>query len=435
MQTLSGPERNRQIYLLVFSIMSMLILLGYGTYSLITAVIPFDLQDALSMGAGVLSALSMTVCAALTLPVFIHSVQRLKGKQIRPRAFPPVKGWQVGVLFFAWAASVTIAGIINNLMDFGWLVAMPFFLAGTLLPVILLAWVAVGGLTGNSPRRLWAVFGTSLGGSTFLAMLLEYMVIGVIALVIGAIAYTNPEVKALVEQVRSQIENGLDIQSLVMDLAPYVTNPLVYVAGLVLVAGIGPMIEEAVKPVMLWFLGKNLHSPAEGFALGALCGAGFALVEGMLAASGALETLGIGLALRSAGTLLHITTSGLVGWGIASARLEKRYGRLLGAYLLAWSLHGLWNGATITTVYGGLRLALLGLDTATFDPVGMIAILLGLGGIGLLLVAMLVLLPILNWRLRLSLPAAPVPATGDDIIAPLASQPERTLNGVDSQSS
>lgn len=435
MQTLSGPERTRQLYLLVFSILAMLVLLGYGTYNLIVSVIPYDPEDLLSLGAGVLGALSMLACAGLVLPILIHSVQRLKGKEIHPRTIPPIKVWQAILVFVVWVASVLITGGLTALTDFGWLIAIPFFLTGALLPVILLAWVAVGGLIGNSPRRLWAVFGTSLGGSTFLAMLLEYLVIGAIALIVGAVAYANPEVKALIEQVRSQLKSGQDIESMLMNLAPYLTNPLLYVMLLALGAGIGPMIEEAVKPIALWFLGKNLHSPAEGFALGAVCGAGFALVEGMLAASGAVETLGFGLAARFTSTLLHISASGLVGWGIASARLEKRYWRLLGAYLLACTLHGLWNGSIITTVYGSLRLALIGTAAVTIDAPGIIALLIGIGMLGLTFLTMLVLLPIINWRLRLGLPAASSSPAGDDIIAPLATQPERTTNGVDSQSS
>jgi hypothetical protein len=188
------------------------------------------------------------------------------------------------------------------------------------------------------------------------------------------------------------------------------------------------MIEEAVKPLALWFLGKDLRSPAEGFALGALCGAGFALVEGVLAASGAIEMLGIGLAARFTSTLMHITASGLVGWGIASIRLEKRYWRGLGAYLLACTLHGLWNGSVITVVYGSLRVSLS--PTGNVDVISGVTVVVGLGLLAMTFFAILVLLPVLNWSLRRGLPA-PV----NDIIAPLASQPERTSNGVDSQSS
>ncbi|HNC09473.1 MAG TPA: PrsW family glutamic-type intramembrane protease, partial [Anaerolineales bacterium] len=51
---------------------------------------------------------------------------------------------------------------------------------------------------------------------------------------------------------------------------------------------------------------------------------------------------------------LHMTSSGLVGWGIASAFKEKRWGRLAGAYLSAVLIHGVWNacaaGAGISAI-------------------------------------------------------------------------------------
>ncbi len=42
--------------------------------------------------------------------------------------------------------------------------------------------------------------------------------------------------------------------------------------------------------------------------------------------------------------------SGLVGWGIAYARLEKRYLRFLGMIILGMLLHAAWNaGAVFST--------------------------------------------------------------------------------------
>jgi hypothetical protein len=61
-----------------------------------------------------------------------------------------------------------------------------------------------------------------------------------------------------------------------------------------------------------------------------------------------------------------------------------------------------------------------------YDPVGILAMLAGVTLLGLVFVLIAVGLPILNRRMQ--------PAQSD-IIAPLASQPERTSNGLDSQSS
>ncbi len=162
-------------------------------------------------------------------------------------------------------------------------------------------------------------------------------------------------------------------------------------------AVLAPIIEETLKPAAVWLLGKRLHSPAEGFALGALCGAGFALLEGTIAAGGNPQMLGIGIAARATSSLMHITASGLLGWGIASARLEKRYGRLAGIYFLSVSIHGLWNGSVVLAVFGGLRLSIPG---ASADLPGILLVLAGIGILGSMLVTIMILLPVINHRLR-----------------------------------
>jgi hypothetical protein len=188
------------------------------------------------------------------------------------------------------------------------------------------------------------------------------------------------------------------------------------------------LIEEAVKPAVIWFLGKRLRSPAEGFVLGVMCGAGFAMLEGLMAASGATQMWGFGLAGRAAASLMHITSSGLLGWAIASAQLEKRYGRLALTYLLSVSIHGLWNGSAIMAVYGSLRVMVQNMQ---IDFLGGFFALGGLGMLFLELVLLLTALPLINRRLRG--PAAPVPEpVQSDIIAPLATSNPRETNGLDS---
>jgi hypothetical protein len=251
--------------------------------------------------------------------------------------------------------------------------------------------------------------------------------------VIGILSATNPELQTIIEQIKTQVVNANagDMQTLLTALAPYLTNPLVILSILIFAAVLAPLIEEVVKPAIIWFLGKRLVSPAEGFVLGALCGAGFATMEGLLAASGATQMWGFGLAGRALASLMHITSSGVVGWGIASAQLEKRYGRLALAYLLAISIHGVWNGSAVLVVYGALRTMNLNMQV---DFPGVLFILGGLGMLLLELVLMLIALPFINRRLRRSAAPVPVPEQSD-IIAPLAISDSRDTNGLDSKSS
>ena len=119
--------------------------------------------------------------------------------------------------------------------------------------------------------------------------------------------------------------------------------------------------------------------------------------------------LGFSLAGRATSSLMHITASGLMGWAIASALLEKRYGRLAWTYLLSMAIHGLWNGSVLLAVYGGLRLSI---QTTSTDLLDGLSIVVGVGLLGAILVSILVILPIINRRLRR------VPLVQSDIIAP-----------------
>ncbi len=404
MQPNPNFNRRRDILLLILSSIGILGLLIRSATLAVTGILTFDPGYGSSLAASVLGALGMLFCAGLLLPVLVYSIKRLKGQEILPATIRPVKFWQVAVLVAAWVLVVIIGAVLASLFAYGWAVAAPLFLLGISLPILSLAWIGAGGLPGGSRRRLWSVYGFGMVGGTVAAMLLEYLVIGMAAVVIGVLAVANPELRNVIDQIKTQVANANagDIQALLTVLAPYLTNPLVILSILVFAAVLAPLIEEAVKPAVIWFLGKRLRFPAEGFVLGALCGAGFAMMEGLMAASGATQMWGFGLAGRAAASLMHITSSGLLGWAIASAQLEKRYGRLALTYLLSVSIHGLWNGSAIMAVYGALRVMTQNMQ---IDFLGALFVLGGLGMLLLELVLLLTALPLINRRLRRS--AAP----------------------------
>ncbi len=423
-------NRRRDILLLIFSSISILGLLIRGAILVVTGTKYLANRDATSLAASMLGALAMLFCAVLILPVLVYTLKHLKGQEILPAIIQPVKFWQGTVLAVVWVSAVVIGAVLVSLFAYGWVVAAPLFLLGVSLPVIILAWIGAGGLPVGSRRRLWSVFAMSMVGSTVAALLLEYLMVGIAVVVIGVLAAANPELLATIDQIKTQVANANagDMQTLLTVLAPYITNPLVIVTIMTFAAVLAPLIEESLKPAAIWFLGKHLRSPAEGFALGALCGAGFAMMEGLLAASGTTQMWGFGLAGRAAASLMHITSSGLLGWAIASARLEKRYGRLALAFLLSVSIHGLWNGSAIMAVYGALRTMV---QNTQIDLPGMLFMLGGIGTLFLELALMLTALPLVNRHLRRS--AVPVSApVQSDIIAPLTSSNPREPDGLDS---
>jgi hypothetical protein len=424
-QPIPAPARRREALLLLASLLGILGLLGRAIFMIVTGLDAASGAGGDSAG-GVLDALGMLACAGMLAPTFVHSLRRLRGGEIRPARVPPARFWPLAALAAIWvgsvaAGSVLSASVLSEEPGFAWIAVAPFFLAGVSLPIAGLSWIAAGGQPAGSARRLWAAFGLSMAGSTLLALVAEYAVLGAAALVFIAAAAANPDWLTLAQQLRDQLSGAAGMEAVLNVLAPYLTNPLALLAVLAFAAGIGPLIEEAVKPAAVWLLGRRLRSPAEGFALGALCGAGFSMLEGMAAASGATEMLGFGLIGRAASSLMHITASALVGWGIASARLGRRPWRLAGAYLLGVGIHSLWNGSAVLAVFGALRFMLAG---AGPDLLGGLAMLVGLATLGLLLAVMLVLLPLISARLRSASRGpgqagpAQAAAAGDDIIAP-----------------
>jgi hypothetical protein len=389
-------RRTRDTLLLLFALLSLLVLVGRSIYVVVTGYMVAASNAEFS--ASTYGALSTFFIAALLLPMIILTVRHLKGQAIRSAAILPVKVWQIIVILAGWIISIIAASLLSGWQDFGWAIAIPFFLLGMTLPIIGLLWIAVGGIETGSWRRLWGTLGLSMTLSTLLALVMELITVVIAVGLVIFVAVLDPSLRLAFEQLVNQVQDTTNIEALLPLLTPYLDNPVLLISVLLFASVFAPLIEELMKPLAVWLVGKRLRSPAEGFALGAICGAGFTLWEGLLAASGAPTMLGFTMAGRATSSLMHITVSGLMGWGIASAILQKRYGRLAGIYALAVAIHGLWNGAVLLTVYGSLKLTLQGVQQ--LDMVAGALTAIGLGILGLMLISILVLLPIINYRLR-----------------------------------
>ena len=130
-------------------------------------------------------------------------------------------------------------------------------------------------------------------------------------------------------------------------LAPYISNPLVIATVVGYIALAVPLIEELFKPLAVWIFARKIESPAQGFAMGLLSGAAFALIESLNASGDGTVSWPAIVSIRAGTSLLHMTASGLVGWGIVSAFREKRILRFFAAYFTAVAIHGIWNACAV----------------------------------------------------------------------------------------
>ena len=205
------------------------------------------------------------------------------------------------------------------------------------------------GLVANSPQRKSGLFALGLAFGTSVSFVIEMGVLLVIALVGIFVVAANPTSIETLNRLSEQFSSpNIDIQSLQSLLAPYITSPIAILGILGFFSVLTPLIEEAAKPIGLWFFAKKNLTPMDGFVGGMLSGAGFTVVETMFNAGQSNPESWFVLIISRVGTgALHILASGMVGWGLAMAWSKHKYMNLFFSYLIAVCLHGLWNGVTL----------------------------------------------------------------------------------------
>jgi RsiW-degrading membrane proteinase PrsW (M82 family) len=231
-----------------------------------------------------------------------------------------------------------------------WLLLPGISLLAATLPIVWLVSMGMRGLAGGSRQRQWGLFAGGLAFSPVMIIVLELLALIGMLLAVGVVLALNPELaydlSTLVARLASAppgSDNWLNI------LSPYIVKPAFLAAILAYTSLLIPLIEEAVKPLGLWLLAGRRLTPAEGFVGGLISGAGFALFENLSALSGGGEDWALLASSRISTALLHMLTSGLVGWALAHAWSQGRYLRLGISYTAAVALHGIWNALGIAS--------------------------------------------------------------------------------------
>jgi hypothetical protein len=330
--------------LISFCLAGVLFFLGIGgglatTNSMVDVTTVFML-------AGLLTAVGI-----LNIPSIVLAGRSLSGKQFEPRikissfrlaslALISLPVWLVGG---QWMTRTILAA---------WLLPWINILA-LLIPIWWLVEFGRRQLPSGSPQRSWGLVSISLGIIPLITILAELIVTVLVILVVFLVLKVEPvwmgKFNQLIVQFKQSNIDPQFIEALFKDL---LASPLVIAAIVLNVGLIMPLMEELLKPLGLWALHKRLLTPAEGFSGGLICGAGFALIESatVIAQTGGGADWSQMVVLRIGTSLLHITASGFVGWGLASAWRQKKYGRTMLAILAAAGVHGLWNTLAILIV-------------------------------------------------------------------------------------
>lgn len=348
----------------------------------------------------------------LSLPAVVFSLLEIRGKPIR---------WQPKLKYFYLAsAGLLVWGLLVFLFkpaessSIAWLLLPPLVLAVTLLPLWWYIEIGRRRLSLTSPAQGWGVISFSLMVTVPIILLLELVVLGVALLIAGVYISSQPEFASQLANLQRMLANeNVDPQVLVDMFNGFAQRPGVIFGLLVVAAGVVPLIEELFKPLAVWLLAGDRLTPAQGFYAGMLSGACFSLWENLTALSAAGDGSGTTIVIARVGTgLLHIVTAGLVSWGMTSFWQSRRYlGRMIGVYILAVTMHGLWNASGILTgVAPMLQFPLEAAPLTQAVETGgvVVLVLLVFVQLGLLLVA--------NARLRSKSIVVEAPAVQDSIL-------------------
>jgi uncharacterized membrane protein YidH (DUF202 family) len=386
----------RSILLLIFNLVGAFfalsvaaILLGMFILNDRTLSVPATLTN-------ILGATTLTAIGLLLLPAGVLSWQRLNGRKFETFRLPSLPAWSWAAIPLLWLLVMVLATLLYEAPFAVWYIPIFHFLA-VAIPIYLLVRIGIHTTPLGSSQRAWAVFGSGYSLSLLLAITLEVLLAFLTVVVLGIYIGFNPGMLADMQRLANRIEAARDIEILLPILAPFIKSPLALLAALGYLSFFVPIVEEIAKSIGVWLVADRLRSPMQGFALGFLSGAGFALAESLSATLTPDSTWAITFMTRAASSCMHMLATGLTGMGIATFRLEKSVLKLVGLTSLAVLLHAAWNAGAILTVAGGLRVALA---APQVDIPGSLLALIGAGLMLVLGAGMAVALVLVNLRLR-----------------------------------
>lgn len=367
------------------------------------------------------TASALILAGAILLIAGYYSIQRLRGREIPPANVQPLKLWQGIVLFIVWVGSAGLAEVLFKDDLLRWFTP-PLYLVAIGTPVYFLARLAAGGLLHGTRQRMWGVFSTSMALGTSLAILAEgsLAILGLIG--VGVYFGVHPGQMTQLRDFLNHLSTAPDVEQFLTTFSDWLTNPLTILVALLFFSGFTPFIEETAKSIAPWILFDRLDSPAQGFAIGALSGAGFGLLESLLASSAPDSSWATTLLVRGGSTMMHVMAAGITGWSIAAFRARRQARYLVGGYALAMFLHSLWNACVVMIVIGGVLTAA---QVNAPDILGVLLIGFGIAVLGALLLSIPILLGMTNWRLRSRANSPDAPSS------PVQAEPREESGGVE----
>ena len=297
--------------------------------------------DTGSASVGVWASGSLLAMALAGIPGIALGLRGLLNQE-PGRPLRPVAAWILAAFGLLFPLALFAGARLLARPDLT-LVAIPIHLATAVIPVVFV--VLLVQILGPSLtlRRLWSQFLTGLWGMPFVAIVLE-----VLALIpVGVLALSGLASSVDLGGIFAPLlEEPPGAGTLSDDAAlGLLLNPWVLASLFAFVAGIVPVIEEAVKSLSVLPIARRLSS-SEAFVGGALGGAGYALFEALFLTQPDPSWLTTMIG-RGGATMMHAFTAAVTCWGISQVVHHRRWGHLALAYLSSIAMHATWNGSVI----------------------------------------------------------------------------------------
>ena len=346
------PKTNwRALILGLFLTLSALSLCGLSVL-VVAAAIPANSADQLTF-------------LLLAAGLFFGAILLIPGIYLNGRIFLNLPGFHihipsvgVGILFIAlttfWVPVLALGGMIASSPLAAFVLPVLNILAVG-LPLIFFLRITLRNLELPSAQQAWSVFGITLVTGPVIGTILELIALIIFVFIAGLYAISsNPVLAQQIADLAKMVQHTNNPDTLMAIVAPMLFSP----AGMLVLFGLFsiavPAIEEAVKVMALWLFADKIKHPAQGFALGVLCGAAFALSENLGYSSvGAGEWMAT-TAQRAGSALPHMLNSGILGWALVSAWKEHAHIKLGAAYLTVMLIHGLWNAISMGLLLNSL---------------------------------------------------------------------------------
>ena len=349
------PSRNALVVGGVWMIVLAAFLLLCGMCSaLFYVILPFTRQVRASaietnVAFGALAGLGIVLGAALLW----QGISTLAGRGLlqAARAFPHVLVFAI-LFFIALLLGLGALSIQNFVRGApgATITALVFppwhVIAASIPPIAFLAYAAHRlGATSGARALLVSVSWGALG-ATSLGILIEILIAAGFVVVAAVAVSLTPGSRSLIEQLQSQLALARATGDY-SAIAGWMNDPAVMAIVLLYAAVLIPLVEEALKTLVVAFVDPRRTRLADALLWGMGAGAGFALFENLFNGSAALSVWALTIILRIGATIMHVANGATMGRGWYAARVERRWSRLFIAYIVSVFFHAAWNAAAL----------------------------------------------------------------------------------------